>query len=125
MYVPKRNSLRDRIALCICANGPMSMVDIARAFEGRRYNTVSNAVHQLKFYNGVTLESGIYSLTDELQAHYSGVPLPPKTTTKLEPRPWKPLSEKNMAWCSPLIAERLRNDFHPLTCASSVKYSAE
>lgn len=126
MYVPKKNSLRDRIALYICVNGPMSLADIASAFKGDRYNTVTNAVHQLKFYKGVTLAGGIYSLTAELQAHYSGVPLPQKPEFTREPASFKPLSADRLPWNSPLIAGRLRNDFHPLTCASSsVKYSAE
>src|SRR5688572_25484957 len=105
MYVPKKNSLRDRIALYICVNGPVSMSDIAEAFKGDRYNTVTNTVHQLKFYKGVTLSGGLYSLTAELQSYYSGVPIPPKPEFTRAPAPFKPLSVDRLPWHSPLIAD--------------------
>lgn len=119
MYTPKKGSLRDHVALYICANGPKTISEIANTFHGYRYNTISNAVHQLKFHNGLTLDGGIYSLTEELHAYYSGTPLPPKKEIKLEPRPWKPLPLKNL----PSLEAR-RNDAGPVHDVGYINGSA-
>jgi hypothetical protein len=91
MYLPKKDSLRDRICRSIAAYGPMDMEAITDHFKYERYNNVKSAVHQLKFYRALTEDACIYSLHANVSEHY-GVPcLKPVVEASASVYVWKPL----------------------------------
>lgn len=95
MYLPKKDSLRERICRSILNHGPMEMDQIIDTFQGERGDMVKKAVFQLKFHKALEESSeGGYSLTEHVKVHYGVLPAREKPEPEIPVRAWKDWSGK-------------------------------
>lgn len=79
-YLPKKDSLRDRVCRAVLKYGPMHMDQIFETFKGERSNAVKETVFHLKFFGALKEANGDYSLAEYIRCHYTGEEMP-----KVEP----------------------------------------
>ena len=102
MYKPKKDSLRDQICRHILAQGKaLDMAEIAEAFPGQQYSTITSSVFNMKHRRALTETNGDYWLANHILRHYGiDAPEDPKPEIKIEVT-FKPLSDKHKFWLAP------------------------
>ena len=94
MYLPKKDSLRERICRSILNHGPMEMDQIIDTFKGERADTVKKAVFQLKFRKALEESEDGYSLSEHIKVHYGVLPAREKQEPVIPVRAFKPWTGK-------------------------------